>query len=103
MSIVRGEETVHAAISGLGDELEDVEGWMLGSHPPSFFFFFGSLLCSRFSCLPLAGCWHHKCQACTERCNLSSRRRRPVEPTVRRRAEQIDRRAGAAAAEMLRV
>lgn len=57
---------------------------MQGSHPlicPLFIFLYSSLHVSGTRLL-LAGCGCHKCQACMERCNLSSRHGRPVKPTV---------------------
>lgn len=83
-SISWGEEEVHAGIPGSRRRAGGRGGWMQGSHPlvcPLFMLLYGSLHVSGTRLL-LAGCGCHKCQACTERCNLSSRHGRPVEPTV---------------------
>lgn len=77
---------------------------MQGSHPLFFpcslfmLLYFPVLLSG--TRLLLAGCCYHKCQACMERCNLSSHHGRPGEPTVLRHSVQINRRVQDAAAEL---
>lgn len=76
---------------------------MQGFHPlfccPLFVILCISVPVSGTRLLP-ADCWYHKCQACMERCNLSSHPRRPVEPTVLLHTVQISRRGQDAAADM---